>query len=222
MHVLRLLNISKSIGGEKVLAGVSLEIPVSTVVLVRGRSGVGKTTLAKIAALLLKPDSGSVIFLGVEACSVSEKKRSEMRMKHIGFVDQEYTLMPELTVWENIELPLILLNVDKTKRHWLVSNLMEILGLKGLENRYPGELSGGQRQRTAIARALVKNPKLLVADEPFSNLDNVTVQRVLDYIKILSRKSGLSALITTVELYVEYNVDLEYILENGELRLLRK
>lgn len=219
MCLLRLVGVSKFIGKELVLKDLELEVPESTTVLVRGKSGVGKSTLAKIAALLWKPDNGKVFFNGIDTRTLSEKERSKMRLKYIGYVDQEYTLMPELTVLENVELPLILLGFKKKKREELVNDLLEILGLKGFEYRYPDELSGGQKQRVAIARALVKMPRLLVADEPFSNLDNETTKNVLDYIRRLSKSNGLSALITTVDLYGEYQVDYEYVLENGKLNV---
>lgn len=216
--VLKLANVVKSFSGSRVLRGVSLEVPKSTVVLVRGRSGAGKTTLAKISALLLEPDSGQVLFNGLNVLQASRAERSKIRLKYIGYVDQEFTLIGELTVRENIELPLALLSVDKSRRSQAVNEVIERLELKGLAYKYPDELSGGQRQRVAIARALVKGPQLLVADEPFSNLDRLTALSVLEYIMQLSRERGLSAIVTTVELSEEYNADIEYILEGGELR----
>lgn len=217
MYLLKLVGVLKVIGGEPILRDLNLEVPESATVLVRGKSGVGKSTLARIAALLWKPDNGTVFFNGIDTRTLSEKKRSEMRLKYIGYVDQECTLMPELTVLENIELPVLLLGVEKKKRRELVNSVLEALGLKGLEYRYPDELSGGQKQRAVIAMALVKEPRLLVADEPFSNLDDETAKSVLDYIRRLSRSNRLSALITTVDLYGKYQVDYEYVLENGRL-----
>ncbi|MEM4614858.1 MAG: ATP-binding cassette domain-containing protein [Desulfurococcaceae archaeon] len=222
MYLLKLVGVSKVVGGELILRDLDLEIPGSATVLVRGRSGVGKSTLARIAALLWKPDSGTVLFNGVDTCTLSEAERSKVRLRHIGYVDQEYVLMPELTVLENVELPLLLLGVEKKKRRELAKDALEALGLKGLEHRYPDELSGGQKQRVVIARALVKGPRLLVADEPFSNLDNEAARNVLDYIRRLSRSIGLSALMTTVDLYGDYQVDYEYVLENGRLTAVKR
>lgn len=218
MSLMKFINVSKYIDRERVLDNIILDIPESSVVLIRGRSGVGKSTLAKIAALLLKPDSGIVLFNDIDVYSIRERDRSRIRLEYIGYIDQHYVLIPELNTWENIELPLVLLKINREKRNRLIREILEVLELTGLEKRYPSELSGGQRQRVALARALVKNPKLLIADEPFSNLDNELAQKILGYIKTQSRERKTSALITTVELYTRYDVDVEYILENGNLR----
>ncbi|MCS7099116.1 MAG: ATP-binding cassette domain-containing protein, partial [Sulfolobales archaeon] len=169
--VLLLRNVSKTMNRELVLRGIDLELKTGEVVVVRGRSGVGKTTLAKIASLQLLPDGGSVMFLGVDVGRLREYERSSLRLRYVGYVDQEYTLLQELTVRENVELPLALLGAPKSERVRAAEELLRRLGLRNYGDRYPTELSGGERQRVAIARALVKKPRLLVADEPFSNLD---------------------------------------------------
>jgi ABC-type lipoprotein export system ATPase subunit len=127
-------------------------------------------------------------------------------------------LINELTVWENIELPLKLLGVEKNRRVEIVNSVVEALGLKGLEYRRPRELSGGQRQRVAIARALAKKPLLLVADEPLAHLDDETARIVLDYIREVVGETGMSVLMTTTDLYTRLEVDRDYLLVNGVLR----
>jgi ABC-type lipoprotein export system ATPase subunit len=209
--------VRKTIGGDNVLRGVDLSLGPGRVVAVRGRSGVGKTTLAKVAALLLKPDSGLVYFNGLDTSKLSESELSSTRLKYIGYVDQDCSLIDELTVWENIELPLRLMNIERSNRAGIIGEVVEVLGLKGLESRRPRELSGGQRQRVVLARALVKKPILLVADEPFAHLDDETVRVVMGYIRQLVSVSGLAVLITTTDLYAGMDVDEDYYLVNGAL-----
>ncbi len=132
--------------------------------------------------------------------------RSSLRLRYIGYVDQEFTLLPELTVYVNVELPLLLMGVPKKERLERVSLYLELLGLSRLSSRYPDELSGGKRQRVAIARALVKEHKLLVADEPFSNLDEATTSTVIDVLKHQISRLGMSALIVTTDLNANYGI----------------
>lgn len=217
MSVLELHSVRKTIGGDTVLRGVDLSLEPGRVVAVRGRSGVGKTTLAKVAALLLKPDSGLVYFNGLDTSKLSESGLSSTRLKYIGYVDQDCSLIDELTVWENVELPLRLMNIERSKRAGIIGEVLEVLGLRGLEGRRPRELSGGQRQRVVLARALVKKPILLVADEPFAHLDDETVKVVMGYIRQLVSVSELAVLITTTDLYARMDVDEDYYLVNGVL-----
>jgi len=218
LQVLELRGVHKAFGGDAVLRGVDLQIPSGAVVAVRGRSGVGKTTLAKLAALLLRPDRGYVAFMGLETCGLRDSETSALRLRYIGYVDQECTLVEELTAWENAELPLKLLGISEEARGEALREVFEALGLAGLERRKPRELSGGQKQRVAIARALAKRPKLLVADEPFAHLDDETAEAVCEYVRLLAEEYGMAVLITTTDLYARMDVDEDYLLERGVLR----
>jgi len=215
LELLELRNVSKVVGNELVLVSVSLSLRSGDVLVVRGRSGVGKTTLAKIASLQLVPDEGSVKFMGVDSTNLNDDLRSLLRLKYIGYVDQEYALLPRLTVYENVELPLALLGVPKKERRDRVRYVLDQVGLGGLEDRYPTELSGGERQRVAIARALVKKPRLLVADEPFSNLDEITTFRIVSLLKNLLPETAI--LITTTDLSTDYGVGVSKFLVRGKL-----
>lgn len=215
--LLELRNVSKVVGNELVLTSVSLDLRRGEVLVVRGRSGVGKTTLAKITSLQLTPDSGSVKFMSADLTDSSDTLKSLLRLKYVGYVDQEYALLPRLTVYENVELPLALLGISRKERSRRVSEVLSRVGLEGLENRYPVELSGGERQRVAIARALVKKPKLLVADEPFSNLDELTTSKIVDLFKTLVSETGAAILITTTDLNTDYGIGTSRFLVRGKL-----
>jgi ABC-type lipoprotein export system ATPase subunit len=218
LSVLELHSVSKSISGELVLREVNLLLRGGVLVAVRGKSGVGKTTLARIASLILKPDSGRVVFMSSDTSRLGEAKRASLRLRYIGYVDQECSLVEELSVWENIELSLRLIGASGSRGEEVIREVLEVLGLKGLESRRPRELSGGQRQRVVIARALVKRPRLLVADEPFAHLDDETTRVILEYTRQLAKSTGMSVLVTTTDLYSPLDVNEEYILESGVLR----
>ena len=218
MSVVELVGVWKSVGGEAVLRGVDLELGEGVIAVVRGRSGVGKTTLAKVVALLSKPDRGLVRFLGMDVSSLGDSQLSTLRLRYIGFADQECTLVEGLSAWENAELSLKLLGVEKSAREKVLKELFELFGLIGLEERKPRELSGGQKQRVVLIRALAKKPRLFVADEPFAHLDNEAMRTVLEYVKQLAKESSMTALITTTDLYTPLDVDEEFVLESGVLR----
>ncbi|MEM4476374.1 MAG: ATP-binding cassette domain-containing protein [Desulfurococcaceae archaeon] len=221
MSLLKLVNVWAKYSNEYVLKGVNIEVSEGMIILIRGRSGVGKTTLAKAASMIMKPINGSVIYRGVDVWTLSEQWRALTRLREVGYVDQECMLLSELTVYENIELPLKIMGVSRGERVRIVREVVEVLELNGLENYYPDQLSGGQRQRAAIARALVKKPKLIVADEPYSNLDDETMKIVHSYIRSIVERERAAAVITTVDLHTYYDVDKEYILENGLLRTVK-
>jgi lipoprotein-releasing system ATP-binding protein len=165
-------NVHKSFGNVEVLQGVSLQIQKSEVVSVVGASGAGKTTLLQILGTLEVPDSGTVEIAGQPVHSLKGNALSAFRNRHIGFVFQFHNLLPEFTALENICLPGMILGTKESELSSKAMELMDYLGISHRSNHKPSELSGGEQQRVAVARALINNPALVLADEPSGNLDS--------------------------------------------------
>ena len=216
-EVLLLKGVSKTVGGEVVLEKIFLAVNPGESVLIKGRSGVGKTTLAKIAALIVEPDSGEVFFNGISISKLTSRDRAQLRLRKIGYIDQYYTLIPELTVIENVELPLALQGIPRAIRRKRALEIIAEMGLKGKENMLPEKLSGGEKQRVAIARALAKKPALFVGDEPFSNLDDETIDSVYETIVREIRERKMSAIITTTNFELKIKTNKQYILKRKKL-----
>jgi putative ABC transport system ATP-binding protein len=161
------------------LNGVSIEINEGEFVAMMGPSGCGKSTLMNILGLLDNPSEGEYYFLGKEVGKVSERQRAQLRKGSIGFVFQSFNLIDELTVFENVELPLLYMKVPAAERKQKVEAVLERMNIMHRRNHFPQQLSGGQQQRVAIARAVVANPKLILADEPTGNLDSVNGEEVM-------------------------------------------
>ena len=159
---------------------VTFEIQQGEFVSIMGPSGCGKSTLLNILGMLDKPESGSYEFLGNEVGHLNEKGRSDVRKKNIGFIFQNFNLIDELTVFENIELPLLYNKISATERKQQVNALMEKIGIAHRANHFPQQLSGGQQQRVAVARALITKPPLILADEPTGNLDSSHGNEVME------------------------------------------
>ena len=159
---------------------VSFEINEGEFVSIMGPSGCGKSTLLNILGMLDKPESGSYQFLGNEVAQLKEKERSDVRKKNIGFIFQNFNLIDELTVFENIELPLLYNKVNASERKKRVNELIEKIGISHRASHYPQQLSGGQQQRVAVARALITKPPLILADEPTGNLDSSHGNEVME------------------------------------------
>lgn len=170
------------------LRGVSLEVEKGEFTAIAGPSGSGKSTLLNLIGCLDKPTSGKVFINGIDVSRYSKKELANIRRETIGFVFQTFNLIPILTAFENVAFPLSLLrrNADDIERD--VNQILEDVGLSGMEHRYPRELSGGQQQRVAIARALVKEPSIILADEPTANLDSTTGAEILDLMKELNER----------------------------------
>src|SRR4028119_2236820 len=161
------------------LNGVSIEINEGEFVAMMGPSGCGKSTLMNILGLLDNPSDGEYYFLGKEVGKVSERQRAQLRKGSIGFVFQSFNLIDELTVFENVELPLLYMKTPAAERKKKVEDVLERMNIMHRRNHFPQQLSGGQQQRVAIARAVVANPKLILADEPTGNLDSVNGEEVM-------------------------------------------
>ncbi len=159
---------------------VSFEIEKGEFVSIMGPSGCGKSTLLNVLGLLDKPESGSYKFCGDEVSHLNEKGRSSIRKENIGFIFQNFNLIDELTVFENIELPLIYNKVSSSERKKRVNELIEKIGISHRASHFPQQLSGGQQQRVAVARALITRPTLILADEPTGNLDSSNGNEVME------------------------------------------
>lgn len=164
-------NITKSFGSLEVLKGINLHIEKGEVVSIVGPSGAGKTTLLQIIGTLDKPDSGSVCIDGIDTTKLSQKKLADFRNRHIGFVFQFHQLLPEFTAIENIMIPAYIACTSQSKAKQRAKELLEFMGLADRATHKPNELSGGEKQRVAVARALVNNPAVILADEPSGSLD---------------------------------------------------
>ena len=178
------------------LREIDLEIEKGDFVAVMGPSGCGKSTLLHILGLLDSPTAGEYQLLGEEVSDCSERQRSALRKRNIGFVFQSFNLIDELTVFDNVELPLVYQRIAADQRRRRVEELLEQLGLGPRRSHYPQQLSGGQQQRVAVARAMVGGPQLILADEPTGNLDSVHGQEVMDSLVELN-DSGTTIVMVT-------------------------
>ncbi len=173
-----------------VLDGISLDVPEGAFEALMGPSGSGKTTLLNLIAGIDSPTSGSIKVSGEEIAKLSETQRATWRSQHIGFIFQFYNLMPVLTAFENVELPLLLTRLDKTERRRRVEVALKLVALQDRMDHTPRQLSGGQQQRVAIARAVVADPRIIVADEPTGDLDRKSAEEVLQLLKTLNETLG--------------------------------
>ncbi|AYA35975.1 ABC transporter ATP-binding protein [Hymenobacter oligotrophus] len=204
----------------KALNNVSLAVNEGEFVAIMGPSGCGKSTLLNIIGLLDEPDGGSFRFGGTEVAHVSERQRSKLRKEHIGFVFQSFNLIDELTVAENVELPLIYLGMGAAERKQRVEQVLEKMKIMHRRNYFPQQLSGGQQQRVAVARAVVNNPKLILADEPTGNLDSRNGNEVMELLTELNEAGTTIVMVTHSEHDARYAhrvirlLDGEVVLEN--------
>ena len=175
---------------------LSMEVKEGEFVAVMGPSGCGKSTLLNILGLLDDPDGGSFIFNDTEVAHYNERKRSEMRKHVIGFVFQSFNLIDELTVFENVELPLIYTGVKPSERKGIVDKVLDKMQIMHRRNHFPQQLSGGQQQRVAVARAVVNNPKLILADEPTGNLDSINGIEVMQLLTDLNEQGTTIIMVT--------------------------
>jgi len=198
--VIELRQICKSFGNLQVLRNVDLTVGQNEIVTIIGPSGAGKTTLLQIAGTLDRPDSGAVVYDGVEVSSLSDKKLSEFRNHHIGFIFQFHRLLPEFSALENVAMPAMIGGMSRSAAMKRASELLGMLGLGDRLRHRPGELSGGECQRTAIARALINEPRVLFADEPTGSLDSRNRDEIRDLIAKLSAELGQTFVIVTHDL----------------------
>ncbi|MFH1467562.1 MAG: ABC transporter ATP-binding protein [Pseudomonadota bacterium] len=179
------------------LRGVDLAVEPGEFTTLMGPSGSGKTTLLNIAGGLDEATGGHVVVDGVDLATASAARRSQLRLERLGFVFQAYNLIPVLSAYENAEFVLLLRGLDEAQRRERVMRVLQQVGLGGMEHRRPSELSGGQQQRVAVARAIVGEPALVLADEPTANLDSATSAALLDTMRQLNETLGITFLFST-------------------------
>src|SRR3989441_3711490 len=206
-------------GGEEihVLQGLNLDVDAGDFVAFMGPSGSGKTTLLNLLGGLDVPSAGSVIVAGDEITHMSARKLTAWRARHVGFVFQMYNLIPVLTAFQNVELPLLLTSLSKAERRRHVETAMAVVALGDRMHHYPRQLSGGQEQRVGIARAIVADPTFLLCDEPTGDLDRKSADEILDLLDRLVRDHGKTALMVTHDPLAAERARIVLHLEKGVL-----
>nr|WP_299386362.1 ABC transporter ATP-binding protein [Allomuricauda sp.] len=198
--MIQIENLKKSFRTEEVetlaLNGVDLSVAEGEFVAIMGPSGCGKSTLLNIIGMLDNPTEGSYQFAGHQVGGLRESQRTQLRKGNLGFVFQSFNLIDELTVYENVELPLIYLKMSKAERRQKVKTVLERMKIAHREKHFPQQLSGGQQQRVAIARAVVTNPKLILADEPTGNLDSKNGIEVMNLLTELNQEGTTIVMVT--------------------------
>lgn len=187
------------------LNNLSMEVKKGEFIAVMGPSGCGKSTLLNIVGLLDDLDGGSYLFNDIEVAQFNERKRSDLRKHNIGFVFQSFNLIDELTIFENVELPLIYTKVPAAERKKRVEEVLEKVQIMHRRNHFPQQLSGGQQQRVAVARAVVNNPKLILADEPTGNLDSNNGSAVMELLTELNEQGTTVVMVTHSEHDARYS-----------------
>lgn len=203
----------------KALKELDFEIEAASFVSFVGPSGSGKTTLLNLIGCLDKPSSGSLQVAGTDISGLDRKQGARFRGLHLGFIFQDFNLIPVLTVYENIEYPLLMVqSVADPERSQRVQTLLEAIGMAEQQDKYPDQISGGQKQRVAVARALVSNPKLVLADEPTANLDSRTAYRIIDLMKTMRDRYQTTFVFSTHDQKIVGEAEIVYTLEDGELK----
>jgi putative ABC transport system ATP-binding protein len=203
----------------KALKGVSFQIAPASFVSFVGPSGSGKTTLLNLIGCLDKPTEGRLIVADTDVIHLDRKKSASFRGKNIGFIFQDFNLIPVLTVYENIEYPLLMVqSVPSDERKKRVTALLAAVGMADQKDKYPDQISGGQKQRVAVARALVTNPKLVLADEPTANLDHKTAYMVIELMKRMRDEFKTTFIFSTHDQKIVGEAEIIYMLEDGELK----
>lgn len=180
-----------------VLAQLDLDVAEGEFLALMGPSGSGKSTILNLVSGIDSPTAGRVVVAGVDLGSLDQASLAAFRARHVGFIFQSYNLIPVLTAFQNVELPLLLTGLDRRQRKQHVLDVLGIVGLHGRSEHYPRQLSGGQEQRVAIARAIVSDPSLLVADEPTGDLDAASATEILDLLGRLNSEFGKSVVMVT-------------------------
>jgi len=221
VRLVEIRHLSKSyVRGDQVvpvLSDITIDIQAGDFTALMGPSGSGKTTLLNLIAGIDKPDSGVLRVGGVDIASLGEAELADWRAANVGFIFQFYNLMPVLTAFENVELPLMLTGLSRAERRERVELTLAVVGLADRMHHYPNELSGGQQQRVAIARAVVADPTLIVADEPTGDLDRVAAADILAMLQRLNRDLGKTIIMVTHDANAAKAAKAMLHLDKGEL-----
>ena len=199
------------------LKDISLQITRQTFTFIVGKSGSGKTTLLNLISAIDTPTKGSITIDNTDINRLNDNQLSDFRSQNIGIIFQSFNLIPVLTLYENIEYPLLLQNMAKTARQKEVEKIIELVGLQAFRKHLPSELSGGQRQRVAIARALVKKPKIVLADEPTANLDTATGEQIIALMKEMKNHYQTTFIFSTHDKEILRYADEVYTLVDGKV-----
>ncbi len=221
MPLIEIKNVTKRYhkGGETItpLDEVSLNIEQGEFVSLMGASGTGKSTLLNLIASIDKPNHGSIVVNGTEITKLSRTKLANWRAANLGYIFQTHNLVPVLTAYENVELPLLLLPMSRSERRKRIEIALGAVDLLDRSDHYPRQMSGGQEQRVGIARAIVAHPKVVVADEPTGDLDSVTSDQILDLLKRLKEQLDVTLLMVTHDADAAKIADTQFRLEHGKL-----
>ena len=215
--MIEITNITKHFGNVEVLKGVSATIGAAEVVAIVGASGAGKTTLLQIIGTLDRPDSGKVIYEGVDVMALRETELARFRNRNIGFVFQFHRLLPEFNCVENVALPALIGGERQSSAYRRAEELLDYLGLAERRNHKPAQLSGGEQQRVAIARAIAKNPKILLCDEPTGALDYNTGKAILKLLYDTSKSTGKTVIVITHNQAICAMADRVIKIKNGSV-----
>ncbi|MBK7986174.1 MAG: ABC transporter ATP-binding protein [Ignavibacteria bacterium] len=219
--IISVKNLSKTYKRDKqeitVLNNISLEIERGDFIALMGPSGSGKTTLLNIIAGIDRPTNGNVIVADTNIASLSETQLAKWRSNTIGFIFQFYNLIPVLTAYENVDLPLMLTPLTKAERKRQIELALSVVGLGDRMHHYPKQLSGGQEQRVAIARAIATDPDIFVADEPTGDLDRVSAEDVLTLLERLNKEFGKTIVMVTHDPHAAKRANTTHHLEKGDL-----
>ena len=220
--IVQVRGVSKSYRRDKmeipVLQNISLDVPEGEFLGLMGPSGSGKTTLLNLIAGIDRPDKGEVVVAGTDVAKLSESDLARWRARHIGFVFQFYNLIPVLTAYENVELPLLLTPLSKAERRKHVETALALVGLQDRMHHSPRQLSGGQEQRVAIARALATDPTIVVADEPTGDLDRKSAEEVLTLLDRLNKEFKKTIVMVTHDPHAAERAHIVRHLDKGELQ----
>lgn len=219
--VVRLSNVDKVYNGGDVevsaIKGVTFDIPRQRFSMIVGPSGSGKTTLLNLIGCIDKPTRGTIFVGGQDVGKLNDNAVSDFRARRVGFIFQNFSLIPVLSAWENIEYPLMLLGVPPAERRERSTRMLEAVGLSDQRNRRPNQLSGGQKQRVAIARALVKGPDFVLADEPTANLDSHTGSAIVDLMRRMQEEYSTTFVFSTHDPHLMSHADETFTIRDGEL-----